>query len=58
MLLALKLLVIWVTVLYSIVYCMCYKKRFYTVGLEDIASFDPMTQVTALLQIRAVLLSF
>ena len=30
----------------------------YTVGLGDSASFDPMTKVAALLQIRAILLSF
>ena len=58
LLLALELLVIWVVFLYSIVYCMCYKKLFYTVGLGNIASFNPTTKVTALLQIWAVLLSF
>ena len=34
---------------------MCYKKWLYTVGLGDIASFDPVIKMAALLQIRLVL---
>ena len=55
LLLVLELLVTGVTFLYSFIYCMCYKKQFYTAGLGDIASFDPATQVNTLLRVYAIL---